>query len=68
VVLNAGLLGQIQSMQDADIAELRQLMDLNVWAHKPILRSFRGQHPYYAEEKKGTEELNLNPSAPFLRG
>ena len=37
VVLNAGLLGQIQSMQEADIAELRQLMDVNVWANKPIL-------------------------------
>jgi benzil reductase ((S)-benzoin forming) len=37
VVLNAGLLGQIQSMQEADISELRQLMDVNVWANKPIL-------------------------------
>ncbi len=37
VVLNAGLLGQIQRMPDADIAELRQLMDVNVWANKPIL-------------------------------
>jgi NAD(P)-dependent dehydrogenase (short-subunit alcohol dehydrogenase family) len=40
VVLNAGLLGQIQSMQEADIAELRQLMDVNVWANKPILDHF----------------------------
>ena len=37
VVLNAGLLGQIQSMQEADIDELRLLMDVNVWANKPIL-------------------------------
>ncbi len=37
VVLNAGLLGNIQSMQEADIGELRQLMDVNVWANKPIL-------------------------------
>jgi len=37
VVLNAGLLGQIQSMQEADIKELRLLMDVNVWANKPIL-------------------------------
>lgn len=40
VVLNAGLLGQIQSMQEADITELRQLMDVNVWANKPILDHF----------------------------
>jgi benzil reductase ((S)-benzoin forming) len=40
VVLNAGLLGRIQSMQEADIAELRQLMDVNVWANKPILDHF----------------------------
>ncbi|TVP92630.1 MAG: SDR family NAD(P)-dependent oxidoreductase [Thioalkalivibrio sp.] len=37
VVLNAGLLGNIQSMQEADIRELRQVMDVNVWANKPIL-------------------------------
>jgi len=37
VVLNAGLLGQIQSMREADIDELRLLMDVNVWANKPIL-------------------------------
>ena len=37
VVLNAGLLGNIQSMQEADIGELRRLMDVNVWANKAIL-------------------------------
>jgi benzil reductase ((S)-benzoin forming) len=42
IVLNAGLLGQIQSMRDADIVELRQLMDVNVWANKPILDHLLG--------------------------
>ncbi|AGA32277.1 alcohol dehydrogenase [Thioalkalivibrio nitratireducens DSM 14787] len=37
VVLNAGILGQIQRMQDADLAELKHVMDVNVWANKPIL-------------------------------
>ncbi|AHE97804.1 SDR family NAD(P)-dependent oxidoreductase [Thioalkalivibrio paradoxus] len=37
VVLNAGILGRIQRMQDADLAELKQGMDVNVWANKVIL-------------------------------
>ncbi len=37
VVLNAGLLGHIQSMHEADLGELKRLMDVNVWGNKPVL-------------------------------
>ncbi|WP_018863356.1 MULTISPECIES: SDR family NAD(P)-dependent oxidoreductase [Thioalkalivibrio] len=37
VVLNAGLLGQMQRMQDAPMDELRLLMDVNTFANKVIL-------------------------------
>ncbi|WP_026340601.1 SDR family NAD(P)-dependent oxidoreductase [Thioalkalivibrio sp. ALJT] len=37
VVLNAGLLGHMQRMQDAPMDELRRLMDVNTFANKVIL-------------------------------
>ena len=37
VVLNAGLLGTIGDMKDTSIAQLRELMDVNVWACKFVL-------------------------------
>lgn len=37
VVLNAGMLGPIKLMADTSLAELRQIMDLNVWSNKVIL-------------------------------
>ncbi len=37
VVLNAGLLGHMQRMQDAPMDELRLLMDVNTFANKVIL-------------------------------
>ena len=37
VVLNAGLLGHMQRMQDAAMEELRLLMDVNTFANKVIL-------------------------------
>lgn len=37
VVLNAGLLGHMQRMQDAPMDELRRLMDVNAFANKVIL-------------------------------
>ena len=37
VVLNAGLLGPIADMADADMLGMRRVMDVNVWANKPLL-------------------------------
>ena len=37
VILNAGLLGHMQRMQDAPMEELRRLMDVNAFANKVIL-------------------------------
>ena len=37
VVLNAGILGDIKAMTCTSVAEIRRLMDVNVWANKVIL-------------------------------
>lgn len=37
VILNAALLGPIADMADADLDGMRRVMDVNVWANKPIL-------------------------------
>jgi benzil reductase ((S)-benzoin forming) len=37
VILNAALLGGIGDMADTSLERLRQLMDVNVWANKPVL-------------------------------
>ncbi len=37
MILNAGALGEISDMKDVPIAQLRELMDINVWANKAIL-------------------------------
>ena len=37
VVLNAGILGEIGDMKDADLTKLKEVMDINLWANKVIL-------------------------------
>ncbi len=37
VVLNAGVLGRLQDIADTTLDELRQMMDINVWANKIVL-------------------------------
>lgn len=37
VILNAGILGEIQAMHTLQIDDLRQLMDVNVWSNKLLL-------------------------------
>jgi benzil reductase ((S)-benzoin forming) len=37
VILNAGRLGQIRDMKDTPLADLRETMEVNVWANKWIL-------------------------------
>lgn len=37
LVLNAGKLGTIQDMRDAPLADLRETMEINVWANKWLL-------------------------------
>ena len=37
VILNAGVLGRIADLHDTPLAEIRQVMDINVWANKLIL-------------------------------
>lgn len=37
VILNAGIVGTMQTMREADMDELKLLMDVNVWANKTVL-------------------------------
>jgi NAD(P)-dependent dehydrogenase (short-subunit alcohol dehydrogenase family) len=37
LVLNAGVLGEIQSIQQANVEELKQTMETNLWAQKKLL-------------------------------
>ena len=37
VILNAGVLGEIKSMQSHSLRDLQHLMDINVWSNKVIL-------------------------------
>lgn len=37
VILNAGILGQLQNISDASMNELQQIMDVNVWSNKFVL-------------------------------
>ncbi|MFP4463466.1 MAG: SDR family NAD(P)-dependent oxidoreductase [Guyparkeria sp.] len=37
VVLNAGILGEIEDMSRVSVERLREIMDINVWANKTIL-------------------------------
>jgi benzil reductase ((S)-benzoin forming) len=37
VVLNAGVLSQIQDLKDTGIDEIREVMDINVWANKLLI-------------------------------
>ena len=44
VVLNAGKLGSIRDMRDTPLEDLRETMEINVWANKWILDAlFRGE-------------------------
>jgi NAD(P)-dependent dehydrogenase (short-subunit alcohol dehydrogenase family) len=37
VILNAGILGEIRDMADTPLADLRRIMDINVWSNKVML-------------------------------
>ncbi len=39
VILNAGVLGEIQDLQDCSLKSLKEIMDINVWANKVLLDS-----------------------------
>lgn len=36
-ILNAGMLGNIGDMADSPLEEMRRIMDVNLWANKPVL-------------------------------
>ena len=43
-ILNAGILGDIKDMKETSIKELKDVMDVNVWANKLILDSLFGSN------------------------
>ena len=43
-ILNAGLLGEFKPMPELSLDELRQSMDVNVWANKQVLDWFAAHH------------------------
>lgn len=42
VVLNAGVLGKVHDLADTPLAELRHVMEVNVWANKVVLDTLFG--------------------------
>jgi len=41
VILNAGILGEIQDLKDSVLPELKHIMDVNLWANKIIIDTLR---------------------------
>ena len=37
VILNAGVLGEIQTLSDTDLSDIQKVMDVNVWANKELI-------------------------------
>lgn len=37
VILNAGVLGKIDTLKNTDLAEIKEVMELNVWANKELI-------------------------------
>jgi len=37
VILNAGILGEIATLKETDLVEIKEVMELNVWANKEII-------------------------------
>lgn len=44
VILNAGVLGKIEELQQVELKELQQIMDVNVWANKVLLDTLFQNH------------------------
>jgi len=61
VYLNAGVLGPIAAMSDTDLAELRDVMDVNVWANKEILDTLNARNP-------AVKQIILISSGAAIRG
>lgn len=37
VILNAGVLGKIQTLRETDLLDIKKVMDINVWANKELI-------------------------------
>lgn len=44
VVLNAGMLGEIRDISETPLAELKQVMEVNLWANKTVLDWLHASH------------------------
>lgn len=43
VILNAGILNEIKDLRDTDLKEIKQVMDVNVWANKQLIETLFAQ-------------------------
>lgn len=61
VILNAGILGDIQPMHSIELADLRYLMDINVWSNKRLL-------DYLCEANIGLDQVVAISSGAAVNG
>lgn len=64
LLLNAGVLGTLADMRDADLGEMRQTMEINLWANKWILDTFLG----HAEAVEQVVAISSGASVSGSRG
>lgn len=61
VVLNAGVLGSIQEVKDANIEDMKSVMDMNLWAQKALIDFFlkrAGMNQVISISSGVVEEIN----------
>ena len=61
VILNAGILGQIQDLADTDLDDIKAIMDINVWANKLII-------DWLARNTRQLDQLVLISSGASVNG
>ncbi|MFC1853650.1 SDR family NAD(P)-dependent oxidoreductase [candidate division CSSED10-310 bacterium] len=59
VLLNAGVLGEIKDLKDTSLADLKAVMDINVWANKVLIDDLFRQH------KKIKQVVAISSGAAF---
>lgn len=64
VVLNAGILNEIKDLKDTSLDEIKQVMDVNVWANKVIIDTLSSE----LEEIKQVVAISSGASVSGSRG
>lgn len=61
VILNAGILGKIQDLHDSSLQDIREVMDINLWANKIII-------DYLINNQLAVDQLILVSSGASVNG